>query len=153
VSSIEDTRRQLIHRLHHSPSQYARDRALTALARMERYAPQIETAATAWLTVVPDKPDGWKPMRCQRCDGAMAEGGVYVYRHYDRLKVCVPCADADGVSYRPSRRYVARFGEPGAVLVESAVQQPQHEVVDERAVAPAHLAVDGVPLRPAAPGD
>jgi hypothetical protein len=42
---------------------------------------------------------------CNRCGGSLRDGTECVYRHTPRQILCVPCADLERISYRPSMRW------------------------------------------------
>ena len=77
-------------------SREARRRKRAALASSSGGA---ERTARYWLTVTR------RTTCCARCAGRLVKGGNMVYRRIPEEWLCVPCADREGISYRPSRRW------------------------------------------------
>jgi len=71
-----------------------------AVAASQRTARESGSSARKWwLTLVT------KDTCCARCAGVLRAGREMVYRHAPREALCLPCAEADGLCYRPSVRW------------------------------------------------
>ncbi len=45
---------------------------------------------------------------CNKCGGSLRKDAECVYRHTPKQILCVPCADLERISYRPSLRWERR---------------------------------------------
>jgi hypothetical protein len=79
-------------------SREKRRKAKAAIARNKR-GHATEIARRWYLTIVRRK------TRCATCGGVLFAGRPMVYRHQPRKSLCLPCADAAGIDYRPSQRW------------------------------------------------
>jgi hypothetical protein len=73
-------------------------RATLAMSR-SRAAHEQTMAERHYLTIVS------RACCCNACGGFLRNGAECVYRHTPRAILCKPCADAQGLRYRPSIRW------------------------------------------------